>query len=136
MIIYELVCEREHVFEGWFKDSQFMNEQLKRGMVACPICDSKQVQVKPSAFGIMKKRESTNEQHPKKNAYHFYKAIQEYLDKNFIDVGPKFAENAIKMHYGEIEKKNIKGTATPEEERELIEEGVQFFKINLPKFDA
>lgn len=136
MIIYDFICNNEHVFEGWFKSSESMNQQLKNGLVTCPVCNSKKINVKPSAVGIITKKEQPVENKTKQSPYYFYKAIKDYLDKNFEDVGNKFAEEALKMHWNEIEKRNIKGTATDEEERELTEEGVQFFKINLPKFDA
>jgi hypothetical protein len=51
-------------------------------------------------------------------------------------VGNKFAETALKIHYGDEEKRNIKGTSTPQEEENLKEEGVQFIKISLPKMDS
>lgn len=136
MIIYDFICDKEHVFEGWFKDSQFMNEQLKKKQISCPVCESNEINVKPSSFGILTKKEETEKCNDKQNAYQFYKAVRDYIDKNFEDVGPRFAEETLKMHYGDIENKNIKGTATEAEERELIEEGVEFFKLSLPKFDA
>lgn len=55
--------------------------------------------------------------------------VHEYLDRHFEDVGVEFYKEALKIHYGEVEKRNIKGTATTEEEVILKEEGVQFFKI-------
>ena len=67
------------------------------------------------------------------------KAIQlfhDYLNKNFDDVGDRFAEIALKMHYGEKEKRKIKGNTTNAEEELLREEGVQFIKIPLPKLDS
>lgn len=136
MIIYDCVCENEHVFEGWFKDSSSMNEQLKKGLVTCPVCESNKINIKPSTFGIISKRvEQPKNTKNKPDAYHFYRAVKEYIDKNFEDVGPRFAEEALKIHWGDAEKRNIKGTATQEEERELIEEGVPFFKLNFPKFN-
>jgi hypothetical protein len=60
----------------------------------------------------------------------------EYLDKNFDDVGKKFAEVALRIHHGEEEGRNIKGITTENEEETLREEGVQFFKIPVPKFDS
>jgi hypothetical protein len=59
--------------------------------------------------------------------------VHEYLDKHFEDVGAEFYKEALKIHYGETEKRNIKGTATTEEEVILKEEGVQFFKIPIIK---
>ena len=63
MIIYDFICHREHVFEGWFKNSDVMNEQLNNGMITCPVCDSKKINIKPSTFGIAKrgKEETKNE---------------------------------------------------------------------------
>ena len=55
--------------------------------------------------------------------------VHEYLDRHFEDVGAEFYKEALKIHYGEVGKRNIKGTATTEEEVILKEEGVQFFKI-------
>jgi len=62
--------------------------------------------------------------------------LRQYIDKNFEDVGNKFAEVALKMHCGDEEKRNIKGTTTPQEENNLKEEGVQFIKIPLLKMDS
>jgi hypothetical protein len=51
-------------------------------------------------------------------------------------VGDKFAEIALKIHYGDEEKRNIKGTSTPQEEENLKEEGVQFIKVPFLKMDS
>jgi hypothetical protein len=64
------------------------------------------------------------------------KMLHHYIDKNFEDVGDKFAEVALKIHYGYEEKRNIKGTSTPQEEENLKEEGVQFIKIPPLKMDS
>jgi len=64
------------------------------------------------------------------------KLFHEYLNKNFDDVGKNFADIALKMHHGEEEKRNIKGTTTESEEDILREEGVHFFKIPVTKFDS
>jgi hypothetical protein len=59
--------------------------------------------------------------------------IHDYIDKHFEDVGDDFYKEALKIHYGEAEKRNIKGTATPGEEVILKEEGVPFLKIPIIK---
>jgi hypothetical protein len=59
-------------------------------------------------------------------------AVYDFVDKNFEDVGPDFAKTAIDMHYGFDEKRNIRGTTTPNEEKALEDEGVEFIKIPLP----
>jgi hypothetical protein len=64
------------------------------------------------------------------------KMLHKYIDKNFEDVGDKFAEIALKIHYGDEENRNIKGTSTPQEEDNLKEEGVQFIKVPILKMDS
>ena len=59
--------------------------------------------------------------------------VHDFLDKHFEDVGTEFYKEALKIHYGETEKRNIKGTATTEEEVILKEEGVPFLKIPIIK---
>jgi hypothetical protein len=59
--------------------------------------------------------------------------VTDYIDKHFEDVGDDFYKEALKMHYGEAEKRNIKGTATTEEEITLKEEGVEFIKVPIIK---
>jgi hypothetical protein len=59
----------------------------------------------------------------------FYKHIEE----NFEEVGTEFTKEALKIHYGAAEKRNIRGTSTADEEKLLKEEGVEFFKIPFPK---
>ena len=51
-------------------------------------------------------------------------------------MGDKFAEVALRIHHGEEDGRNIRGTTTGSEEETLREEGVQFIKIPLPKFDG
>ena len=138
MIIYDLRCEKGHKFEGWFKDMLAFENQKSNKLITCPICGGMEVEMVPSSITIMGKdvrslnKENTKEVSPVKAL----KIFHEYLDKNFEDVGEKFAEVALKIHHGEEDKKNIKGTTTENEEENLKEEGVQFFKIPLPKFDA
>jgi hypothetical protein len=63
------------------------------------------------------------------------KEVVDYIDKNFDDVGTDFAKEALKMHYDATEKRNIKGSATDDEEKMLKDEGIAFFKIPVPKID-
>jgi hypothetical protein len=57
------------------------------------------------------------------------KELREHLTKNSENVGSKFPEVARKMHYGEVEHKSIYGEASPQEAKELHEEGVEFHPI-------
>lgn len=138
MIIYDLKCEKGHAFEGWFKDQQAWTLQNSQKLVSCPICSSSNVEIVPSSITIMGKDSRTTGKFQEKEISPL-KALQvlhQYIDKNFEDVGEKFAEVALKIHSGEEEKRNIKGTTTPQEENSLKEEGVQFIKIPMLKMDS
>lgn len=62
--------------------------------------------------------------------------FHEFVQKNFDNVGNKFAEVALRIHHGEEDGRNIRGTTTGSEEETLREEGVQFIKLSLPKLDS
>ena len=138
LIIYDVKCENGHKFEGWFKDRQAWIEQNARRLVCCPVCNSSNVEIVPSSIAIMGKdskmldKRNNPEISPERNLQLF----NQYIEKNFDDVGDKFAEVALKIHYGDEEKRNIKGTTTPQEETDLKEQGVSFVKISLPKMDS
>ena len=138
MIIYDLKCEKGHTFEGWFKDRQTWTLQNSQKLVSCPVCNSSNIEIIPSSITIMGKdsRLENKSQNKELSPANALKMLHQYIDKNFEDVGDKFAEIAIKIHYGDEEKRNIKGTSTPQEEEILKEEGVQFIKIPLLKMDS
>jgi hypothetical protein len=60
------------------------------------------------------------------------KEIVDFIHKNFDDVGCDFAKEALKIHYGVEEPRNIRGVSTKEEEKMLKEEGIDFLKIPMP----
>jgi len=138
VIIYDLKCEKGHKFEGWFKDRSAFENQKSQRLITCLVCGSSDVEMIPSAMSITARDTKTSYRENVKelSTPRAIKLFHEYLDKNFDDVGKKFADIALKMHHGEEEKRNIKGTTTENEEDILREEGVQFFKIPVPKFDS
>ncbi len=131
MIAYDLICSNGHLFECWFKDSASFEEQMASSMITCPVCNDTQVVRAYSPFMI--KRGGGERRKEEEALYQASQIVQEYLEKHFEDVGPEFAKEALKIHYGEAEKRNIRGTATPAEEVILKEEGVQFIKIPIIK---
>jgi len=139
MIAFDLICSNGHLFECWFKDSASFEEQKSSGIINCPICDDNDIDKVFSPFAIKKngekkrEKEKENDKEGEINPYQALRMINEYLDKNFEDVGMSFAKEALKIHWGESEKRNIKGTATPQEEGLLKEEGVQFIKVPILK---
>ena len=132
MIAYDLQCVNGHAFEGWFEDSEAYQAQKKKKLIACPACDTTQVSRIPSTFAIksspIPKKESLEEENLKKVG----KEIVDFVEKNFDDVGCDFAKEALKIHYGVEEPRNIRGVSTKEEEKMLKEEGIDFLKIPMP----
>ena len=57
------------------------------------------------------------------------KELRDHLTKNADNVGKKFPEQARKMHYGETEHRSIYGEATPDQAKELDEEGIEFHPL-------
>ena len=130
MIAFDLFCSNGHKFECWFKDSASFEEQKSTGTLACPICDDHQIEKAFSPFAIKRAGERVKEE---LDPHQALQLVHEYLDKHFEDVGAEFYKEALKIHYGETEKRNIKGTATTEEEVILKEEGVRYLKIPIIK---
>jgi hypothetical protein len=130
MIAFDLMCGNGHIFECWFKDSASYEEQKEEGIINCPVCNDTQIEKVLSPFMVKK---GVSEKKQEVDAAQVLQAIQNFVDKHFEDVGVNFTREALKIHYGEIEKRNIKGTATSDEETLLKKEGVQFIKIPIVK---
>ena len=134
MIIYDLQCRNGHVFEGWFKDRKAFEKQLKEELVVCPTCDDTNIVRIPSTFAITGASGSAADK-TRVDPEAVKRAIVEYVDKNFDNVGSDFATEALKIHYGVSEPRNIRGSSTVNEEEVLRREGVEFFKFPMPATD-
>ncbi len=136
MIIYDLMCDADHGFEGWFKNAEDYTQQLATGLVICPICGSEQVQKIPTASHVsiaavdVSKKVSLKQVGRQRYTKEMVKQLYDYVEQNFDDVGKRFAEEAKKIHSGEVEGHNIRGQATREEVRELEKRGIQ--TVTLP----
>jgi hypothetical protein len=141
VIRYALVCDNKHPFESWFADSAAYDKQAKRGLVACPQCGSTKVEkaIMAPRLANTKKRSKSAVSTPAEPVAMLspqetelrqkLKEIRDHLTKNSEHVGPKFSEEARKMHYGEIEHRSIYGEASAEQARELAEEGIEFHPL-------
>ena len=139
MIIYDLKCEKQHKFEGWFRDLAAFEEQRAGKLITCPLCGSSDVAMVPSSIAVMGKSREPGERKAglgDLSPMKMLEMINDFVTKNFDDVGERFAEVALKIHRGEEEKRNIRGVTTGRQEDELREEGVEFMKIPVPKFDS
>jgi len=154
MIRYTLGCERGHEFESWFQNSAAYDKQSKRGLVTCPVCGSAKVdktimaprlarsdiidptpptppspapapapQAAPprTPVAIMSPHERELRQK--------LKELRDHVTKNASYVGPRFSEEARKIHYGETEHRSIYGEASPDEAKALHEEGIEFHPL-------
>lgn len=125
MIVYSLKCAGEHVFEGWFKDSTAFDEQAAARKLVCPTCMTRKVEKAPMApalTGNAATKVSAPDEMRKQRQ--FMTGLRKFVEQNADYVGSRFADEARKIHYGEVEHRNIYGEATAEQAGELIEEGV------------
>ena len=134
MIAYDLQCKNGHAFEGWFEDDKTYRTQQRKAMVNCPVCSTAEVNRVPSTFAIKaSNRDASASGGPKIDPERLTRKIVDFVEKNFDNVGPDFAKEALKIHYGASEPRNIRGTSTDEEEKVLEKEGVGFIKVPVPE---
>ena len=133
MIVFDLKCSNGHIFEGWFKDRKTFDRQNKKALITCPVCNDTSITKKLSAFSIKSSQPPQNyKEQDYKELEKTGEKIVDFIEKNFDDVGSDFASEALKMHYGVSEVRNIRGHSSSEEEKILSKEGVDFVKIPLP----
>jgi hypothetical protein len=156
MIRYSLVCDRQHSFDAWFNSSSDYDRQARRRLVTCPACGSARVEKALMAPSISHagrpagRREAApnilaNEPAPspapetnepvamlspqEREVRAKLKELREHLTKNADNVGKKFPEEARQMHYGEIEHRSIYGEASPQDAKDLHDEGIEFYPL-------
>ncbi len=159
MKVLDLQCAHHHVFEGWFGSEGDFQDQLRRGLVQCPLCGDAEVTKRLSAprlnFGKTKEipgrdivdvsakgeaaplgtpanTEVATMPSAEQAMAAAWMAMTRKILANTQDVGDKFAEEARKIHYGETEERGIRGKATPDETQALIEEGIAVMPLFVP----
>ena len=136
MILFSLRCASGHEFEAWFRDGDGFEAQLKAGEITCPHCGDAQVEKAVMAPRIGRSRDNT----PAISPAQMRKALVELrrqVETNCDYVGERFAEEARRIHYREVDPHGIYGEATSEESKELADEGISFGRIPwLPTTDA
>ncbi len=123
MIRYDLKCANGDEFDAWFGSIADYDKQAASGLIECPHCGSKHVEKAPMAPAVRTSRKK-EAQKERPVAMAMAKKVREHIKDNFDYVGDKFADEARKMHTGESDERAIWGEATPEEARELAEEGI------------
>ena len=172
MIKYQLICEDDHEFEGWFADSAAFESQQRSGLLTCPTCGSATVRralMAPNLASPKTRKPPRPADQPSTelsgqivgpgpgegtdiaaapntaalpeeamrrmhDLVAEMRALQTKIKDECRDVGNEFAEEARKIHYGEVEPEGIYGKATLEEREALDEEGIAVMDIPwLPK---
>jgi len=137
MIRYELVCKKNHAFEGWFRDSAAYDAQAKKGLLACPTCNSKKIAKAPMAPAVSKKIELAEAAAKAKSMREFVMNVRKHVEENAEYVGERFPNEARAIHYGDAEERQIYGEATLADARELVEEGIPVAPLpSLPRADS
>ena len=124
MIVYSLRCKNGHEFEGWFCDSASYDAQSGEGKLCCPTCNSRRVEKAIMAPAVSAGRSTQKAQSYAKSTRQFMTGLRKYVQENAEYVGPNFAEEARKIHYGETFDRHIYGETTGDEAQSLVEEGV------------
>lgn len=146
MILYDLRCSHDHVFEAWFRDSGAYEEQCAGRQIPCPVCGDTRVEKAMMAPRLGKAHRNESRRAPATKAVAGQVSeqavkvalmeLRKHVESNADDVGDKFPEEARKIHYGETEQRNIYGESTPEEAEALKDEGVEFQRIPWVRHDS
>ncbi|MEO8152260.1 MAG: DUF1178 family protein [Rhizobacter sp.] len=145
MKVLNLCCAHAHQFEGWFASEDDFQSQFERGLVECPMCGDKAVVKLPTAprLNVSGAREPVIVANaPASDApavssqavtmqSMWLRAVQHVM-ANTDDVGAQFAEEARRIHYGEVEERAIRGQATREDALALQEEGIEVMSLPVP----
>jgi hypothetical protein len=140
MKVLNLQCAHDHVFEGWFASEDAFQDQLQRGLVECPMCGETAVSKLPSAprlnLGASVPAEPAGQyvvSMPQAKLQRAWLQMVRQVMANTEDVGPRFAEEARKIHHGEAVERGIRGQATREETEALLDEGIGVLPLPVPK---
>jgi hypothetical protein len=142
MKVLDLQCAMGHTFEGWFASEDDFVSQLARSLVQCPLCGDADVHKKPSAprLNLSTSRQEKHDEievvaapsAQEKPIAAAWLELARRIVANSDDVGERFAEEARKMHYGEIEERAIRGKTTVDEAHALLDEGIDVLPMVLP----
>ena len=136
MVVYDIRCGHDHVFEAWFPDSAAFTSQADAGGVVCPVCGDTRVARAPMAPYVATRSRGGASRGLPTPAVKALTNMRAFIEKNCDDVGPRFPEEARKIHYGETPQRNIYGQATPREAADLRDEGVEFGEIPWLRRDS
>lgn len=138
MMRFSLACERGHEFEAWFGGNADLDAQAERGLVECPACGSHEVSraLSTPALSTGRRKDARLEgakgmlTNARDAAMRSKMAeLARHVRENTTDVGERFPEEARRIHFGEVEERAIRGRASPDEARSLVEDGVSIAPV-------
>ncbi|WP_027229666.1 DUF1178 family protein [Phyllobacterium sp. UNC302MFCol5.2] len=132
MIRFSLHCEHDHEFEGWFRSNDDFDSQVGKGLLACPTCGSYNIGKALMAPSVTTGRQKEKIAVAMSKMVSELKEMTRKVRENADYVGSDFAEEARKIHFGEVQKRGIYGEASQEEVKSLLDDGVDV--MPLPVF--
>lgn len=129
MIVFDLACGEGHRFEAWFRSNDSFEAQAAAGEIACPLCHGRKIAKAPMAPRVAKSAATTVERTGAdiaRNArtVRAIAKLRRMIESTCEDVGPRFAEEARRIHYGEGDRRGIYGEASAEEVGALRDDGI------------
>lgn len=136
MKVYDLRCEHDHRFEGWFSSEDDFVSQSERKLIDCPFCNNQSITRLPSSprlnLSHIERSIVQRTDEAQQRLQEAYLQVAREIMSNTEDVGDGFAEEARRIHYKETAERGIRGVTTQEERAELAEEGIDVFSLPLP----
>ncbi|MFO1104393.1 MAG: DUF1178 family protein [Methylocystis sp.] len=129
MIRYSLICDAGHSFDSWFRDSSGFDKQAAEGRVSCPFCDSTKIARDVMAPNVAKHRDGAARDGDGRELRMKLRELHDTVVAHTEDVGDRFPDEARAMEDGETERRAIRGRATFEEAKALLEEGIEILPL-------
>ena len=132
MIKYNLKCENNHEFESWFSSSDEFDNLNKKKLLECIYCSSKSIEksiMAPMVSLVNDNKELNSLENILKDEKNKLHELRNYVEKNFEFVGDNFSKKVREVYYDKKNKRTFYGTTTPEERKELENEGIDLLTI-------
>jgi hypothetical protein len=147
LIVFDLSCDKEHRFEGWFASGDDFDRQLTEKLLACPVCGSDSVVRVPHAlrFNTGARDDTQSSAQPQAATtgtppqyanlgVDVLTRLIDHIIETTEDVGAAFPEEARKIHYRETPERHIRGSASKKEVDALTEEGIEVAALPIPLY--
>ncbi len=129
MIRYALKCSQSHSFEMWFADSATYDTLADQKLVSCPDCGSTEVKKDIMAPGISSAKGQEAQSLSPRAMAEAIRKVRAHVMSETTDMGRKFPDEARRMHEGDVEPRPIRGEATPDEVKSLVEDGIPILPV-------